>query len=228
MFGSRQEADSVLAMVHRMHERVEGTLSEDAGAIKAGTPYSAFDPEQMLWTVAVSADSARAFYELLVRPLTGDERDAFWDDYVRFGELFGMPRDVAPRSHAEFSAYFEQQITRPEAHLTDEARQVGSAVMFKIPVPAVAALGDAAPQPPHPRQPAAADPRALRLCAGARPRPRPSRRRRVRSAARGRWCPSGCAAARTRPTSTSSPAPRSSGSSAARRSPARSRSFLSA
>ena len=137
MFGSRQEADSVLAVVHRMHERVEGTLSEDAGATKAGTPYSAFDAEQMLWTVAVSADSARAFYELLVRPLTSDERDAFWNDYVRFGELFGMPREVAPRSHAEFSAYFEQQITRPEAHLTDEARQVGSAVMFKIPVPAV-------------------------------------------------------------------------------------------
>ncbi len=135
-FGSREEADSVLAMVHRMHQKVEGALSEDAGVTKAGTPYSAFDPEQMLWTVAVSADSARVFHELLVRPLSEEERDAFWADYVRFGELFGMPRGVAPRSHAEFAAYFQEQLDRPEAHLTDEALQVGSAIMFKIPVPA--------------------------------------------------------------------------------------------
>jgi uncharacterized protein (DUF2236 family) len=135
-FGTRAEADGVLAMVEHMHETVEGTLAEDAGVTKAGTPYSAFDPEQMLWTVAVSADSARVFYELLVGPLSEEERDAFWLDYVRFGELFGMPREVAPGSHAEFSEYFQEQIERPEAYLTDEAHEVAKAVMFQIPVPA--------------------------------------------------------------------------------------------
>ena len=50
----------------------------------------------MLWTVAVTAESALYFYELFVRRLSDWERDAFWLDYVRFGELFGMPREVAP------------------------------------------------------------------------------------------------------------------------------------
>src|SRR4029079_17501766 len=40
-FGTRAEADGVLAMVRHMHERIEGTLTEDAGVTKAGTPYSA-------------------------------------------------------------------------------------------------------------------------------------------------------------------------------------------
>jgi uncharacterized protein (DUF2236 family) len=136
-FGSREEADGVLKMVDRMHEKVRGTLSEDAGLTKAGTPYSAMDPELMLWTVAVSADSARVFYELLVGPLSESERDALWLDYVRFAELFGMPREVAPRSHAEFSKYWNEQINRPEAHLTPDARRLGAAIMFQIPVPAV-------------------------------------------------------------------------------------------
>jgi uncharacterized protein (DUF2236 family) len=135
-FGSRAEADEVLAFVEHQHQPVHGELAEDAGEVKAGTPYSAFDPELMLWTVAVSAESALTFYELLVGKLSEPERDRFWADYVRFGDLFGMPREVAPRSHAEFREYFEHQLTRPEAHLTAEARYVGSAVMFEIPVPA--------------------------------------------------------------------------------------------
>ena len=135
-FGSREEADRVLELVHRLHEDVEGKLPEDAGPIPAGTPYSAFDPELMLWTVAVIADSAQVFYELFVRRLSEDERDALWADYVRFGELFGMPPEVAPDSHAEFRDYYEGRLASNEAYLTDEARYVGSAILFHIPVPA--------------------------------------------------------------------------------------------
>jgi uncharacterized protein (DUF2236 family) len=134
-FGTRAEADEVLATVHRLHERVEGELPEAAGKFPAGTPYSAFDPELMLWTVAVAADSALFFYELFVRRLSGAERDELWQEYIRFGELFEMPRDVAPPTYADFRAYWNERLASDEAHLTDEARYVGSAIMFEIPVP---------------------------------------------------------------------------------------------
>jgi uncharacterized protein (DUF2236 family) len=134
-FGGRAEADRVLEAVNRMHQRVRGELPEDAGRFAAGTPYSAFDPQLMLWTVAVMADSAQVFYELLVRRLGDEERDRLWDDYVRFGELFGMPREVAPATHAEFRAWFDGRLASGDVHLTDEARRVGRAIMFEIPVP---------------------------------------------------------------------------------------------
>jgi uncharacterized protein (DUF2236 family) len=95
-FGSRAEADRVLATVANLHQSVEGSLPEDAGKLKAGTPYSAYDPELMLWTVAVIADSAQVFYEMLVSPLSERERERLWQEYIRFGELFGMPREAAP------------------------------------------------------------------------------------------------------------------------------------
>ena len=134
-FGSRTEADEVLEAVRRMHEPVEGVLPEDAGPFPAGTPYSALDPELMLWTVAVMADSAQVFYELFVGRLSGAEREALWQDYVRFAELFGMPRDVAPPTYARFRAYWDERLAGEGAYLTEEARDTGAAIMFKIPVP---------------------------------------------------------------------------------------------
>ena len=136
MFGTRAEADEALAFVHRLHERVAGTLPEDAGPHRAGTPYSAFDPELMLWTLAVIADSGAYFYELFARRLSAEEHERLWQDYVRFGELFGMPRDVAPGSHREFRAWWETKLASEEMHLTEEARRIGYATAFEIPLPA--------------------------------------------------------------------------------------------
>jgi uncharacterized protein (DUF2236 family) len=135
--GTRAEADRVLAKVHTLHTRVEGELPEDAGPYPAGTPYSAFDPELMLWTMAVIADSTECFYELFVRPLVTWEREAMWQDFIRFGELFGMPRAVAPPTHRAFRAWWDETLASSAMHLTDEARYIGSAVAFEIPMPAV-------------------------------------------------------------------------------------------
>lgn len=135
-FGTRSQADRVLSAVDLMHERVLGELPEDAGPhYPAGTPYSAFDPQLMLWTVAVIADSAIWFYDRLVRPLTADEREALWQDYIHFAELFKMPRSVAPPTYAEFRHWYDQQLAGEDLHLTDEARFMGHASAFEIPVP---------------------------------------------------------------------------------------------
>jgi uncharacterized protein (DUF2236 family) len=135
-FGSRDKADRILEAVHRMHSQVQGTLPEDAGRFKAGTPYAAHDPELMLWTIAPAAESAVYFYELFVRELSQTELDEFWADYVRFGELFGMPASVAPTSWHGLREYVDAKVNGPDAYLTDEARVIGRAVMLDIPTSA--------------------------------------------------------------------------------------------
>jgi uncharacterized protein (DUF2236 family) len=138
LLGTREEADKALAVVHRLHERVNGTLSEDAGIHPAGTPYSAFDPQLMLWTLAVIADSGRAMYETMVRPLTPAEREELWQDYVRFGELFGLPRSEVPGSYREFSAWWEQRLSSPDLQATEHGLAMAPLVAFEQPVPAPA------------------------------------------------------------------------------------------
>jgi uncharacterized protein (DUF2236 family) len=138
LLGTRAEADKALAVVRRLHERVNGELSEAAGVHAAGTPYSAFDPELMLWTLAVIADSGRAMYETMVRPLTEVEREQLWQDYVRFGELFGLPRSEVPASYREFSAWWEQRLSSPDLQATPHGLAMAPLVAFEQPVPAPA------------------------------------------------------------------------------------------
>jgi uncharacterized protein (DUF2236 family) len=136
-FGTREEADQVLSYVNQLHESVQGAIPQAAGIFPAGTRYSALDPTLMLWTVAVMADSAQCFYELLVRRLSGSEREAFWQDYLRFGELFGLPRSACPQTHEDFRAWYRDRLASDEMFLTDEARYIGYATAFEIPMPAV-------------------------------------------------------------------------------------------
>jgi uncharacterized protein (DUF2236 family) len=133
--GTRAEADEVLAKVHRLHETIKGELPEAAGPHPAGTAYSAFDPELMLWTLAVIADSGREMYETLVRPLEPEERERLWQDYARFGELFGLPRSEVPSSHLEFKAWFDGKLAAPDLQATEHGLAMAPLVAFRQPVP---------------------------------------------------------------------------------------------
>jgi uncharacterized protein (DUF2236 family) len=133
--GTKSEADRALAAVHRLHERVNGELPEAAGAHPAGSAYSAFDPELMLWTLAVIADSGRAMYEVMVGPLSDSEREALWQDYVRFGELFGLPREAVPSTYREFRSWFDATLASPRSHATEHALEMAPLVAFRQPVP---------------------------------------------------------------------------------------------
>ena len=138
--GTREEADKALGAVHRLHERIKGELPEAAGAHAAGAAYSAFDPNLMLWTLAVIADSGRAMYETMARPLSAAEREALWQDYARFGELFGLPRDAVPATYLDFKDWWEGKLASPDLHATEHALEMAPLVAFRQPVPLPARL----------------------------------------------------------------------------------------
>jgi len=135
LLGTRDEADRALAAVHRLHSRVVGRLPQAVGKFRAGTPYAALDEELMLWTLAVIADSARAMYEALVRPLTAGERERLWADYLLFGELFGLSRDSMPGNYGEFSDWMRHKLQGPGLHATPHALAVAPIMAFDHPVP---------------------------------------------------------------------------------------------
>ncbi len=134
-FGTRVEADRALALTARLHNHVRGRFPTAVGPYPAGTEYSAFDPELMLWVIAPMYDSARVLYELLVRPLTAAEREQLWQDYLRFGELFGMPRDCAPATTRELGAWWVRQWSSERIFLTPYARAVGHSIARRLPLP---------------------------------------------------------------------------------------------
>jgi uncharacterized protein (DUF2236 family) len=134
-FGTREEADRVTAQVRAMHSRVRGRLAEPAGHWPAGSEYAADDPEFLLWILVWLADSAQAAYEAFVRRLSDRERKGYWQDYLVVGELFGLARDDAPASYAEYRAYVEGKLASDDLHVTPQAYEIGRRVAFDLPVP---------------------------------------------------------------------------------------------
>ena len=136
--GTRAEADEALAKVRRVHETIKGELPTAAGRHPAGSAYSAFDPQLMLWTLAVIADSGRAMYETLVRPLSTREREDLWQDYVRFGELFGLPGSELPASYREFEAWWRERLDSPDLRRPSTRSRWRRCAPSDQPVPTVA------------------------------------------------------------------------------------------
>ncbi|MBF6179771.1 oxygenase MpaB family protein [Nocardia otitidiscaviarum] len=139
--GSKAEADRALSFTRKRHAPVSGGLPEAAGdKHPAGARYSARDPHLMYMTMAFTFDSAEVMHDLLVRRLTATEREGLYQDYVRWGELFGMPRSAAPADYREFRRSFDAYLASDELYLTDEAQLVGSYLMgqrvaYPLPVP---------------------------------------------------------------------------------------------
>lgn len=134
-FGTREEADEALAMTLRLHKRVNGTIDEQAGPYPAGTPYSALDPELMAWVVAPIFDSAQVLYETFVRPLSAAERERLYQEYITFGELFGMPRDALPASYERFQDWWPAALADDRVVVIDQARSAGLGILMHTPVP---------------------------------------------------------------------------------------------
>lgn len=80
----------------------------------------------MYMTMAFAFDSVDTMQNLLVRRLSSAERDALWQDFVRWAELFGMPRSAAPVTYEAFRADFDGYLASGKPHLTEQARVVGS------------------------------------------------------------------------------------------------------
>lgn len=138
IFGERDAADRVSAVVRRVHSATRGVLPRPAGRFPAGTPWAADDPELMLWILASLADSGALVYELCVGALSARERDAYWRDWRSVGQLFGLAAGDMPQSFAGLRAYMAQMLEGDVLHVSAGARELGIEVVLRPPVPLAA------------------------------------------------------------------------------------------
>lgn len=110
VFGSRAQADATAARIRKIHMRVRGTLPEDVGRWKKGTPYRADDPEALLWVLATLLDTALVVYEACFGRLPARTVAAYLQDGARLGELLGVPRELVPPDRRALSRYIEAMV----------------------------------------------------------------------------------------------------------------------
>src|SRR5437763_3278750 len=88
-FGDKEEAERAGAAVRTVHAHVRGALSNQLGRFPPGTPYSASDPQLMLWVHTTLVYSSLAAYERFVSPLSNGERERYVEEMNLVAELFG-------------------------------------------------------------------------------------------------------------------------------------------
>ena len=127
-FGTEAEREATYALIKGIHRRVNGVLSEDAGAFSAGTRYSAEDPSLLLWVHATLIDSMLLVHSRLVRPLTDSERDEYCREAAPVVRALGAS-DGVPETFDDVQRYLGRMYGSGEIAVSRQARELAGAVI---------------------------------------------------------------------------------------------------
>ncbi|MGH9257501.1 MAG: oxygenase MpaB family protein [Vicinamibacterales bacterium] len=128
-FGDERGRQAALDGIRAIHRRVHGRLPAAAGIFPAGTPYTAEDPDLVLWVHATLVESIPPVYELLVQPLTGEERDAYCVEAASIAVDLGARSDEVPRTWAATAAYLDRMYQSGAIAVSAQARELAALVV---------------------------------------------------------------------------------------------------
>ena len=129
-FGTRAEAIQAAAMVRAVHGRVQGRLGEAVGAYPLHHPYRADDPQLMCWVYATLIDSSIVMYELLVRPLSPGDKEAYFQESKCWAQLLGVPETLLPPDYSAFRTYVQEMLAGEQTGFGTVGRDVMDSVFF--------------------------------------------------------------------------------------------------
>jgi uncharacterized protein (DUF2236 family) len=132
-FGTRAEAERTGRIVRAMHQRVRGVTDEDYGPVPAGTEYAAADPRLGLWVLASLADSALVYHERIFGSLDPADRERYWAEYRRVGELLGLPDGAMPTAYADLRDYLDGRLADGSLWISDERREAAKEMVLSPP-----------------------------------------------------------------------------------------------
>jgi short-chain Z-isoprenyl diphosphate synthase len=124
VYGSKEEAERAGEAVRAVHAHVHGVTRERLGPFPAGTPYSASDPDLMLWVHATLVEASLAAQRRFLGRLTADEEEAYYREMALVARLFGLPEARVPATLADFHDYLDAKLAGPEICVTAPAREV--------------------------------------------------------------------------------------------------------
>jgi len=128
-FGDESQRESTFSRIRGIHKTVHGVLPRDAGPFPAGTPYSAEDPELLLWVHATLLDSIPDLYQRIIAPLSAAELDAFCAESAPTLIALGGEPARAPRTWAALRGYVDDMYRSGVLTMTQEGREIAHAVL---------------------------------------------------------------------------------------------------
>ena len=116
-FADLERATRMVESVNRRHAEV------------TGPGYSALDPVLLLWVYATLIDSSLLAYETFVTPLTFEERETAYREFVRAGPVWGIPPQLFPPTLVALRSWMDDLIARGEVTVTQQGREIGRLIL---------------------------------------------------------------------------------------------------
>jgi len=123
VFGTLSEAEATIGRVNRIHAAVRGQRHD-------GVPYSALDPEALLWVHATLIDTALRVYDRFVEPLRPEDAQRYHVESARAAEALGVPLAEIPATVAELRSWMARRIGSGEVRVTPDARRIARTVLY--------------------------------------------------------------------------------------------------
>jgi uncharacterized protein (DUF2236 family) len=140
VFGTLDQSIGAARRLHRRHAGIKGQLPWAAGPFSAGSPYCANAIPALCWVYATLIETALIAYELVLPPLSAQQRERYYCESQRFAALFGIPQECLPRDWTAFSAYFSTIVQSEILSVSDQAREIARRLIagtdLWLPVPA--------------------------------------------------------------------------------------------
>ena len=128
-FGSDDESAETVRAILRVHDRVNGSLREGAGAYPSGARYSAHDPALLLWVHATLLDSHVRVLEHVIGPFTPDDLDGYCREAAPFAVVLGATLADVPRTWRALQDYVASEIASGRVAVGADARALAPAVL---------------------------------------------------------------------------------------------------
>jgi uncharacterized protein (DUF2236 family) len=132
VFGTLDQALGAARQLYRRHATIEGTLTASAGPFPAGSPYYANELAALRWVWATLTETAVLAHDLVLPPLTDDERQRYYAESQRSAALFGIPATALPADWAAFMAYNEAMWQADTLKVVPAARAIADRMLHKV------------------------------------------------------------------------------------------------
>lgn len=128
VFGSLDRALLSSRQLHRRHTMIVGEMPETVGPFAAGSRYCANDIPSLRWVHATLVETALMAHDLVLPPLSAEDRERYWIESRMFGALFGLTADDLPADWSGFTAYTAAMAQSDTLTVSPAAREVAARI----------------------------------------------------------------------------------------------------
>jgi len=128
VFGSLNSALAAARRLHHRHATIVGRLTEAIGSFESGSPYCANEAAALRWVHATLVETALIVHDLILPPLSVEERERYWAESRLFGALFGLTSADLPADWKSFAAYNAVMMQSDLLSVSAAAREVAGQI----------------------------------------------------------------------------------------------------